>query len=80
MGDTAFLFARPSFLEGFARTLDLGATLDEYNQSVTPEQADLIAIRNDWEMIGEDIVVAFQKEKEKLKEKGKQIEFDFDQE
>jgi hypothetical protein len=77
MGDTAFLFARPSFLEGLARTIDLGATLDEYNQSVSPEQADLIAIRNDWEIIGEDIFTAFQKEGEKLKEKETQIEFDF---
>jgi len=77
MGDTTFLFAMPSFLEGLARTIDLGATLDEYNQSITPEQADLIAIRNDWEMVGKDIFVAFQNEKGKLKEMGKQIEFDF---
>jgi hypothetical protein len=80
MGDTTFLFARPSFLEGLARSIDLGATLDEYNQSVTPEQADLIAIRNDWEMVGEDIFVSLQNEGEKLKKMGKQIEFDFVQE
>jgi hypothetical protein len=80
MGDTSFLFASPSFLEGLARTIDLGSTLDEYNQSVTPEQADLIAIRNDWEMIGEDIFIAFEKKGEELKEQGEQIEFDFGKE
>ncbi len=77
MSDTTFLFARPSFIEGVIRTIDLGATLDEYNQSVTSELADFIAIRNDWGVIGEDIFMVLHEEEEKLKEKGKQIEFDF---
>ena len=49
-----FLFARPSFIEGVARTLDLGGTLQEYNSSMTPEQADFLALRADWWTIGED--------------------------
>lgn len=80
MGDTTFLFAKPSFLEGLARTIDLGATIDEYNSSLTQEQADLIAIRNDWETIGEDILFSLQNEEENLKEQGKQIEIEFGEE
>lgn len=50
-----FLFARPSFLSGFARAIDLGSTLTEFNHSVTPEQADAIAMRADWEAVGQDL-------------------------
>jgi hypothetical protein len=56
MGDTFFLFSEPSFLEGLARNLDLGSTLSEYNESLTGEQADAIAIHNDWAAIGIDIL------------------------
>jgi hypothetical protein len=60
MGDidkslTFYLFARPSFLEGLARILDLSGSLQEYNYSKSGEQADARAISSDWEMIGEDI-------------------------
>ena len=48
------LFARPSFLEGVARLLDLGGTLNEYNESNSPEDADLVALRSDWEALGQD--------------------------
>ena len=50
----AFINARPSFIEGFARVLDLGGTLTEYNQSLNGEQADSIALTMDWCAIGED--------------------------
>lgn len=46
-----FLFARPSFLEGLSRVLDLGATLQEYNSSLNPEQADVIAQQMDWQAV-----------------------------
>ncbi len=78
MGDTSFLFATPSFLEGLARTLDLGATLDEYNSSITPEQADFLALKNDWEVIGNDFAIAIEKEKSNFNDQGKQIELEFD--
>ncbi len=56
MGETfGLLFARPSFLEGAARVLDLGDTLTEYNQSLTPEQAEYLALRSDWEVLGRDL-------------------------
>ena len=50
-----FLYARPSFLEGVARALDVGNTLTEYNSSITPEQADWLALQADWRIVGEDL-------------------------
>jgi len=55
---TDYLFAHPSFLGGMARCLDLGDTLTEYNQALTGEQADRVAIQADWMAVGEDIRVA----------------------
>lgn len=52
---TDFLYARPSFLEGLARIMDLGNTLNEYNTSPTGKEADYIAISNDWAMVGQDM-------------------------
>ncbi len=49
---TDFLIARASFLGGAARALDLGNTLTEFNQSLTPQQANATAMRMDWEMVG----------------------------
>lgn len=53
-----FVFARPSFWEGFGRLFDFGGTLNEYNRSVTPQQADYFAIASDWQAIGDDMRVA----------------------
>jgi hypothetical protein len=79
MGDSYLLFAKPSFLEGLARCIDLGATLDEYNSSLTQHQADLIALRTDWETIGEDIAKAISQEEKKIVEQKQQIELNFDE-
>ena len=50
-----FLFATPSFLEGLARILDLGGTLNEYNYSESDEEADEIALWMDWAVVGTDL-------------------------
>ncbi len=56
MGDyTDFLFARPSFIEGMARVLDLGSTLQQYNNSLDGKQADSIAANADMRAIAEDM-------------------------
>lgn len=52
---TDFLFAQPSFMEGLARLLDVGGLYDSYNERPTPEEADCIAIYNDWKAVGDDI-------------------------
>jgi hypothetical protein len=56
MGDfSTFLFARPSFVEGMGRVLDLGDTLTEYNRSPNDYEADLNAAWADWLAIGDDL-------------------------
>jgi hypothetical protein len=55
MSETDFLFARPSFLEGMARVLDLGCTLNSYNASRNGADADRRALSSDFKMIGKDI-------------------------
>jgi hypothetical protein len=49
------LFAIPSFWGGVASVLDLGATLKEYNQNRTDEEADSESIRSDWYAVGDDL-------------------------
>lgn len=55
-----FLFARPSFLVGFASILDWGDTLTEFNNTSTPEFADSLAVRSDWKTVGKDIFKAIE--------------------
>lgn len=52
---TFYLFAEPSFTEGIGRVLDLGGTLQIYNESENPENDDFEALRRDWEAVGKDI-------------------------
>jgi hypothetical protein len=52
---TDFLVARPSFLSGIARALDIGATLPSYNISRTPCEADIKALKSDWQNVGQDL-------------------------
>lgn len=52
---STFLFARPSFLSGVARVLDLGGSLQIYNESKTPNEADRLAMKMDWLVVGDDI-------------------------
>ena len=59
MGDFTFgLFARPSFLEGVGRLIDFGGTLNEYNTSATPDEADYQALASDWWAIGNELRTA----------------------
>jgi hypothetical protein len=59
------LYDRPSFLDGFARVLDLSGSMNIYNISQTPEVADTKAIWSDWEAIGKDLGAAIESEKQK---------------
>jgi len=55
---TAYLFARPSFIEGVARIFDFSGSLNVYNESETPAEADKRALANDWRAVGDDIRAA----------------------
>ena len=52
------LYATPSFLEGFARALDIGDTFTQYNTMDSAREADFLALRSDWRAIGEDLDTA----------------------
>ena len=52
---TDFLFAIPSFLSGMGEAIDLGGTMINFNSSDSHEEADFIALYNDWAMVGNDI-------------------------
>jgi hypothetical protein len=51
---TDYLFSTPSWLDGFARALDMGGTMTSYNSSDTPAQADAIALYTDWKAVSQD--------------------------
>lgn len=56
MGDfSTYLFAQPSFSEGVGRVLDFGDTLTVYNTSASPDEADAMALRMDFEAVGADL-------------------------
>jgi hypothetical protein len=48
---SGLLYANSSFIEGMGRTLDIGATMDDYNYAPTGPLADLIALASDWHVI-----------------------------
>ena len=52
---TAYLFARPSFIEGMARLFDFAGALNTYTTFPTPELADTYAIACDWHQVGTDM-------------------------
>jgi hypothetical protein len=60
-----FLFAGSSWLSGAARTLDLAALFDDYNISLTPAQADWLAMNADSGATYRDYLAAY---KEALKD------------
>lgn len=50
-----FLFAEASPFEGAGRLFDFAGTLTEFNNSLTPEQAEYFAMLADWRAAGDDI-------------------------
>jgi hypothetical protein len=59
-GQSDFLSAPASFLEGVGRILDFGDFLTEYNRTLTPEMADEIATAMDWQAVYRDLYTAYQ--------------------
>lgn len=61
MGRTDFLFCSQGFLDGISRSLDVFGVYDDYNISATPEEADRIALSNDWLAVADDMNTAIEK-------------------
>jgi hypothetical protein len=67
-----FLYAKPSFVEGWARLFDFGGVLNEYNAVKSGADADRLAIALDWYMVGQDLrTVIIGCLKQQLAEKGR---------
>ncbi len=52
---SSFLFPRYSAWIGVARLFDFGQSLNRYNYSPTPEEADYQSLLSDWLAVGDDI-------------------------
>lgn len=51
---TDFLFPKRNFFTGLCSVFSLSGETAEFNTSNSGEEADLKALRSDWEMIGQD--------------------------
>lgn len=74
-----YLTASPSFLEGIARLFDFGNLLTEFNSSLTPEEADAIAIHSDWYSVGFDFSEAIQQFRHVIMEEHRERNYDSQQ-
>ena len=52
MNDTSFLVQSAGFLNGASRTIYLFGDLTDYNESISPAEADARALARDWGAIG----------------------------
>ena len=52
---TTRLMARPSFLSGYARGLDIAGVFDRYHTSTSESAADRRALANDWKAVGDQM-------------------------
>ena len=55
---TDFLYARPSLAEGIGSVVDLFGTMQQFNSSRTPEEADTKALWSDFKSVGIDLEAA----------------------
>jgi hypothetical protein len=55
-----YLFARPSFVDGIGRTIDLFGVLNEYNYSSNDAEADRTALANDVAVLRSDLMESYQ--------------------
>lgn len=68
-----FLTKMPSFYVGFARVGDLFGSYDDYNYSQTAIDADMSAIKRDWEIVFGDLANALEALKKEYKAQLQQI-------
>lgn len=61
------LFARPSFLTGVARLVDVFGSLNNYNTSPSDSDADYNALYSDWAAVGDEIERATERYKHEIK-------------
>lgn len=63
-----YLFARPSFVEGVARMLDVSSSMNTYNTFPTGDEADARAVYQDWRALAHDVRVALEQLRSETRE------------
>lgn len=58
--NSSALSTNPSFLKGTCRVVDLFGYLDEYNYKDSEAEADIEALKRDWDIVGIDLVKAIE--------------------
>ena len=48
-------FATSAFISGMGAVIDLGGTRVRLNEASSPNEADYLALANDWAMVGHDM-------------------------
>ncbi len=69
-----FLFARPSFVEGIARLIDVGGSLNVYNTSPDGVTADTRALDADWRAVGDCVKESILRYARRLEKRSTQTE------
>jgi len=58
---TDFLTATSGFLTGVGSSMGIGGSFYGFNYSRSPEEADFLAMKADWIMVGQDLSGAIKK-------------------
>ena len=69
-----FLYGRPSFLDGAARVLDLFGVFRRYNRPENDEQADALALYDDFRIVGLDLEDAMRRYESERQSHSQEIE------
>jgi len=67
---TDFLFPTASFLLGVGSCLNIAGGYYQYNAANSDNEADLSALRSDWNVVGEDIRTALRQAKAEAAQRG----------
>lgn len=66
---TDFLVPTSSFMVGVGSVMNIGGDYFEYRLSASPEEADALALRSDWNNVGKDVGNACEAERAELDER-----------
>lgn len=60
-----FLFPKTDFVIGSGSVINVCGSYFKFNETKSPQEADRLALENDWGMVGEDLRTALEKQNNK---------------